>query len=81
MTARCDDNAVTLHQGEASHLVGILSNIIEEDATGGLRLRFVFGNPLGGGPGGPAGINTVYRQALESTLATVRRLVQEGKLS
>jgi hypothetical protein len=59
---------------------GWIDNLIEEDATGGLRLRFVFGNPLGGGPGRPGGINTVYRQALESTLATVRRLVQEGKL-
>jgi hypothetical protein len=59
---------------------GWIDNIIEEDATGGLRLRFVFGNPLGGGPGGPPGINAVYRQALESTLVTVRRLVQEGRL-
>jgi hypothetical protein len=40
----------------------------------------VSGAGSGGPPGGASGMNTVYRQALENTLATVRRLVQEGKL-
>lgn len=66
---------------------GWIDNLIEEDDAGALRLRFVFSAPRGGGPGGPggpggrSGINATYRQALESTLATVRRLVQDGKLS
>lgn len=68
---------------------GVVDNFIDEAPDGKLSLRFVFylaegasmegpGGPPGGPPGGD--IKSVYRQALENTLTTVRELAKEGKL-
>jgi hypothetical protein len=67
---------------------GMVDNSIDEAADGKLSLRFAFYLPEGASmegpgrpPGGPGGdIKSVYRQALENTLATVRQLAKEGKL-
>lgn len=63
---------------------GAVDNIIDEDKDGTLRLRFVFYVPPGGSldglgskDGAPTDLKAIYRQALESTLATVRKLARQ----
>jgi len=60
---------------------GAVDNIIDEDKDGTLRLRFAFYLPPGGSleglgskDGAPTELKAIYRQALESTLSTVRKL-------
>lgn len=80
------EKRVRFEQMDGPNQGGWVDNILDEDANGALRLRFVFGIPKGRAsegppPGGPEpGINSIYRQALESTLAAVRRQVQDGTL-
>jgi hypothetical protein len=68
-----------VHFDQIEGAEGWIDNLIEEAPDGSLELRFVFGVPPSEEPRA-RDLEPVYRKALENTMATVRRMVAEGKL-